>query len=64
VAWALNLSGYRLKNRPDERRSNTWVFEVVSDPADFPGVEAKAHRIVETLHFAANNQNVYPDLRD
>jgi hypothetical protein len=64
VVWALNISGYRLKDAPDKRRGNTWVCQVISDPLDFLSVEAKAHRIIETLKFASGDQNVYPDLRD
>jgi hypothetical protein len=64
VVWALNISGYRLTNAPDERRGNTWVCQVISDPLDFSSVDAKAHTIVETLKFAASDQNIYEDLRD
>jgi hypothetical protein len=64
IVWALNISGYRPKNEPDGRRGNTWVCLIVCDPSDFSAVGAKARRILETLRFAASDQNVYPDLRD
>jgi hypothetical protein len=64
VVWALNVSGYRLKAVPDERRANTWLCQVLSDASDFVSVEVRAHRILETLRFATGDQNIYPDLRD
>ena len=64
VIWVLNLSGYRFKAVPDKRRANMWVCQVVSDPPDFSSIDIKAHRILETLRFAPNDQNVYPDLRE
>jgi len=64
VIWALNIGGYRLKDAPDERRAETWVCEVISDPTDFASVEGKAGGILETLKFPASDINIYPDLRD
>ena len=62
--WALNISGYRLKDAPNERRAETWVCEVVSDPLDFGSFEGKEGRILETLKFSAKDDNIYLDLRE
>lgn len=64
VIWALNVSGYRWKDRPEERRAVFWVCEVISDASELTAIQAKARRIPETLEFSASDQNVYPELRD
>lgn len=58
--WALNCRSYRFK-KSNERWTETWICQLISDPIGYPSTVAKTHTILETLKFNPG-RNIYPDL--